>query len=101
MDTTSKLNTASLEKYSRLQEKYHQLTPDQIIFPSPTDNHKSTRYTIPNKGANSQTIYNQHQDLYKVRKMTIIIKGKIDQKQKSQASWLVTKIKNPIGKEIK
>ena len=68
---------------------------------SPTYIHTRPRDNTPNKAKKSETIDRQRQDIYKGKQMATVIKVNLDQKQKSHASWLVTKIKNLIGSPIK
>ena len=81
--------------------QYHQLTLYKFILTSPTDTHTRPRDTTPNEVSNNQTIHIQHQALSKGRQMATILKGNIDQKQKSQYSWLVKTIKKINGRPIK
>ena len=55
----------------------------------------------PNCGIKESHKINPTSTLYKRRQMETIIKGKLDQKQNSHASWLVTTIKIIIRKPVK
>ena len=59
--------------------------------------HKAQGYH-PSDTKYKKTIDNQHQTLDKFRQISAILKGNLEQKQKSHASWLVTTMKNIIEK---
>ena len=57
-------------------------------------------YINPNETTNKKIINSQFQSQNKGKEMPAILKGKIDQKQKSHASWIVMKIKNLMEKTV-
>ena len=57
--------------------------------------------TTPIEASNNNSMYIQLQALDKGRQMETVLKGKLDQKQNFQASWLVTTIKKIIRKPVK
>ena len=58
-------------------------------------------YATPIDAENRNIMEIQRQDIYQGRQMAKILKGKLDQTQKSNATWLVKTIKRLIIKPYK